>query len=151
MMEIYHIFASVFLIAQKWQYLADNTIYPKIGITLKQWLLIAVIQRKFPNYPPTISEAAREYGSSHQNIKKMALVMQKQKQMIITTDPEDRRIQRLVLTGKHREFFEGEENQRWQAEFVSKFFTGMKEEEIQAMNRYVGMLMERIKVIENPS
>jgi DNA-binding MarR family transcriptional regulator len=147
-MEMYTVFASIFLIAQKWQRIADQQIYPKINISLKQWLLIVIIQYRFPDYPPTLSEAAAEYGSSRQNLKQIALALQKQKMLLITTDPDDRRIQRLALTGKHRQYFEGEENQKWQTDFVSGFFAGIDAQDIRHLHRIIGLVMDRIRDIE---
>jgi len=45
-------------------------------VTAKQWLLTAVLANSFDN-PPTIKEVAREMGSSHQNVKQLALSLNK--------------------------------------------------------------------------
>jgi DNA-binding MarR family transcriptional regulator len=147
MEEIYKVFGSVFFIAQKWQNLADNEIYPKINLTIKQWMLIVILERLFEDYPPTIMQAAEAYGTSRQNLKRMALDMQKNKFIMIVQDPDDKRIQRLVLTGKHKKHFEGEFNFNWQKEFISNFFIGLEEAEIIELNDTLNKLVKRINEI----
>lgn len=39
------------------------------GLTSRQWLLLGVIEKAFPGYAPTISEATAVFGSSRQNVK----------------------------------------------------------------------------------
>ena len=69
------IFGSVFLIAQHLTKRADREL-ADLGLTTRQWLLLAVLKKTFPGVSPTLSEAAEAYGSSRQNIKQMALALE---------------------------------------------------------------------------
>ncbi len=148
---VFEIFGSVFYVAQKWQNISDKTIVPMMGMTVKQWMLIVVLEKFFPDYPPTINQAAEAYGASRQNIKRMASDMQKNKLVILAPDPDDKRIQRLVLTGKHRPHFEGEENARLHSQFIMEFFKGVSKTEMERFNATLKKLTTQIEAIENKS
>jgi DNA-binding MarR family transcriptional regulator len=143
----YEIFGSVFHLAQKWQSIADIELSAKANLTVRQWMLIVVIQKFFSDYPPTIAQAAEAYGSSRQNVKKIALELQKKKFMLITIDPHDKRIQRLALTGKHDQYFIGEDNLKWQNDFVARFLNVLNEDEIYKLNGIMRKLVIRSEEI----
>ncbi len=69
--------------------------------------------------------------------------------VIITPDPDDKRIQRLVLTGKHSEVFDGKDNLSWQEDFIRDLFGGFDEEELARLSKSMYRLLLRIEQIEN--
>ena len=110
---------------------------------------MVILSRTIKDRLPTISEAATAFGTSRQNIKRIASDLQKKGYLIITTDPADQRIQRLVLTGKHTEVFEGEENLKWQEQFIRDLFVGLDFDEQARLSKSVYKLFKRIEKIEN--
>jgi DNA-binding MarR family transcriptional regulator len=78
----------------------------RFGLTTRQWLLLAVLDKRFGQAAPTLSEAATAYGSSRQNVKQIALQLVDRGYLRLEPDAVDRRVTRLWLTGKHRVFDE---------------------------------------------
>ena len=107
MKDTYYIFGTLFFIAQKWQNIVDRKLGNRVGITTKQWMLLVILSRMFRDQLPTLSETAAAFGTSRQNLKRIASDLQDKGYVIITPDPGDQRVQRLALTGKHAEVFEG--------------------------------------------
>ncbi len=145
---MFEIFGSVFHIAQQWQNITDKAIQPRIGMTVKQWLLIAVLEKIFPDYPPTINQAAEAYGTSRQNIMRMALDLQKNRFAIVANDPLDKRIQRIVITGKHKMLFENSNSIEWQEKTIKNLFVGLEETEIDLFHAITKKLIGRINEIK---
>ena len=148
MKDTYYIFGTLFFIAQKWQNIVDRELGNKTGLTTKQWMLMVVLSRLFKDRPPTISETASAFGTSRQNIKRIASDLQDKEFVIITQDPHDQRIQRLVLTGKHAEVFEGKDNLKWQEDFIRNLFVGLDEGEQARLSKSLYRLLKRIEQIE---
>lgn len=103
-------------------------------ITMKQWLLIAVIL-KSGSPAPALSDLAAMIGSSRQNVKKMALLLEKQGFVALSKDEKDARILRVRLTEECRVYFAGRNReeerfmddlfQDFNAELTSGLFTGL--------------------------
>lgn len=77
-----------------------------LGLTTRQWLLLAVLAKAFPGSSPSLSDAAEKYGSSRQNVKQVALGLEARGFVRLVTDPADARTTRIELTNKVREFDE---------------------------------------------
>jgi DNA-binding MarR family transcriptional regulator len=105
------IFGSVFLLSQYLARRGDEALAP-LGLTTKQWLLLAIVARRFPGEDPTLTEAALLYGSSRQNVKAIARQLQTRGFLRLAADPADRRALRLRLTGKARVFDAADEAAR---------------------------------------
>lgn len=89
-----YIYGGIFALSNKLQLMGDKF---DPNISTKQWLLIAIIA-SFKAVVPTISMTAEKIGSSRQNVKKMAAILEKRGFLTIVKDKEDGRIQRLELT-----------------------------------------------------
>lgn len=74
------------------------------GSTTRQWLLLAVLDKRFPGSAPSISEATAVFGTSRQNVKQVALRLERRGWLRVEPDPVDRRMLRLVLTDKRAVF-----------------------------------------------
>ncbi len=105
------IFGSVFLLSQYLARRGDVALEP-LGLTTKQWLLLAIVARRFPGESPTLTEASLWYGSSRQNVKAIAQQLQVRGFLRLAADPEDRRALRLHLTPKARVFDAADEAAR---------------------------------------
>ncbi len=92
-MEAY-IYGGIFALSNKLQLLGDKF---DSNISTKQWFLIAIIA-SFKYEAPTISMTAERMGTSRQNVKKMASILERRGFLVIVKDKEDGRIQRLELT-----------------------------------------------------
>ncbi len=93
------IFGSVFVVVQHLARRADAEL-ADIGLTARQWLLLAVLQKWFPGRDPSLTEAAERYGSSRQNVKQIALGLEEGGFLRLLPDPADGRTTRLRLTPK---------------------------------------------------
>ena len=96
------VFISVLVIANSMDTLLEREL-KEYDITAKQWLLTAILANSFDN-PPTIKEVAREIGSSHQNVKQLALKLEQKGLLIFIKDTKDARVTRLKLTDQIYEF-----------------------------------------------
>ena len=114
------IFGSVFLIAQHLTRRADREL-ADLGLTTRQWLLLAVLTKTFPGVSPTLSQAAQEYGSSRQNVKPMALGLEARGFVRLVADPADARATRIEVTELVQAFDEPHMVQRTTAMLTDAF------------------------------
>lgn len=113
-------FGAVFVVAQHLDRLGDVVLAP-LGITTKQWLLLALVQTGFAGRRPTLTEAAALYGSSRQNVKAIATGLEAAGYLRIVRDPADRRALRLVVTDRVAVFASPEWHARETAFFSFAF------------------------------
>ena len=97
------LFGSVFVIVQHLTRTADREL-ADLGLTTRQWLLLAVLTKGFPDRSPSLSEAAEQYGSSRQNVKQIALGLETSGFVRLVTDPHDARTTRIEVTKQVRLF-----------------------------------------------
>ncbi|WP_054941188.1 MarR family transcriptional regulator [Paenibacillus ihuae] len=126
-----YILGAFLMLANRLQVLGDKL---DEKITMKQWLLIAVIL-KSGSPAPALSALAAMIGSSRQNVKKMALLLEKQGFVALSKDEKDARILRVRLTEECRVYFAGRHREEEQfmedlfqdfnAELTTGLFTGL--------------------------
>lgn len=135
-----YIFGSIFLLSNRLQALVDQELSVD-QITTKQWFLTALLEQ-FGDDPPTISEVAEAMGSSHQNVKQIALKLQEKDFLILEKDEKDRRATRLKLTEKSFSFWSKRqgENRR----FIIELFKDLSEEEVNSMYNGAAKLTKKI-------
>ncbi len=114
-----------------------------VGLTSRQWLLLAVLQRSFPGTSPTLTEAAARYGTSRQNVKQIALGLERQGWLRIEPDPLDGRASRLVLTDRIGVFATPELLTEG-ADFLQAVFAGMPETDLDRMRQFALGLLARL-------
>jgi DNA-binding MarR family transcriptional regulator len=119
---------AVFVVAQQLDRLGDVVLAP-LGITTKQWLLLAIVERGFGGRHPTLSEAAALYGSSRQNVKAVAGGLAAAGYLRIVRYPADRRALRLVPTDRVAVFATPDWRAR-EAAFFSDAFGDLTDGEI---------------------
>jgi len=90
------IFGLLLIISNKMNTLLEREL-KEFDVTTIQWFLAETIHSLFDS-PPTIKEAARQMGSSHQNIKQVALKLQQKGLLVLEKDRKDARITRLRPT-----------------------------------------------------
>ncbi len=91
-----YLFGNIFLLANRVQVIGDQTL-GNGGMTIKQWFLTIMVLQ-FGNYSPALGEVAELMGSSHQNVKQLALKLQQKGFLMIEKDKQDARTLRLSLT-----------------------------------------------------
>lgn len=134
------IFGILFYLPNKLQVILDKNL-ADYDITAKQWFLTIIIEQ-FGDNPPTISEVAEVMNSTHQNVKQIALKLEKKGFLLLEKDQKDRRITRLKLTEKCFSFWESHHNES--VRFLMELFAGFKEEEIDSMYHNLNKLYEKI-------
>ncbi len=117
------LFGSVFVLVGHLTTRMDRALLD-LGLTTRQWLLLAVLDTRFPGGPPTLSQAAQEYGSSRQNVKAIAEQLAARGWVRIERDPDDRRATRLHLTDAMGAFHEPGLERRGE-DFLDAAFAGL--------------------------
>jgi DNA-binding MarR family transcriptional regulator len=121
------LFGSVFVIVQHLARRADVEL-AGLDLTARQWLLLAVLARWFPGRSPSLSEAAGRYGSSRQNVKQIALGLERRGFVRLVPDRGDARTTRIELTERVAVFDESEMVTR-QAAMLADACAGLSPEE----------------------
>lgn len=129
------LFGKVFVLVQHLTRRTDAALEP-LGLTSRQWLLLAVLTRGFAGRAPSLTEAAEQYGSSRQNVKQVALGLVGLGYLRLVPDPLDGRTTRLELTEKVRLFDAPDGVARGRALF-EEVFAGLSASDVAALRRLV--------------
>jgi len=138
------VFGSIHIVSNKKETLLERALKP-YGITFKQWFLMVVIQNSF-DAPPTLNEAAMAMGSSHQNIKKIASILEEKGYVIVEKDKKDSRAKRIKLTEASYKL--SENIQESAATFTSALFAGIDEEEMAKARVVLQTMMSNLAKLE---
>jgi len=142
-----YIFGALLMIANKMDTLLEREL-KEYGVTSKQWLLSIVIDNLFDK-PPTLKEVAKEMGSSHQNVKQVALKLQEKNLLQLVKDKKDGRVTRLKMTKESYEFWEKTGPKG--ALFTEALFKNIKEEDMKSAALVLQLMMDNLEVMENGS
>jgi len=104
MNEKQYLFGAIFVVSNRMDTLLQRE-FNRFDITTKQWFLSVIIKNLFDK-PPTIKEAAKEMGSSHQNVKQVALKLEQKGLLTLEKDKRDARATRLKLTEDSYDFWD---------------------------------------------
>ncbi|SFH59000.1 DNA-binding transcriptional regulator, MarR family [Tindallia magadiensis] len=121
------IFGSIFLLSNRLQVLGDQMLAEE-DMTLRQWFLTVMILQFDEKPGPTLGDVAKLMGSSHQNVKQLALKLQQKEFLILEKDEVDARMLRLRLTDKSKDYWE--EKKAEQNQFLQKLYKNASDEEI---------------------
>jgi len=141
------VFGSLFVTANLLETLLDRA-FATYGITTKQFLLLITIQNLF-DAPPTMQETARAMGTSHQNIKQIALNLERRGFLILPKDENDARVTRLPLTDACLAF--GAETNRAGEEFMREVFEGIDAEDLGGAARTLRALWQNALAMKQAS
>lgn len=136
-----YIFGSIFSLANRLQALGDKI---DENITVKQWFFVAIVSMF--DSPPSILEVSKIIGTSRQNIKKMALILQNQGFVSIQEDSNDKRVSRILLTKKCFDYFKTREDM--EQSFIESLFNGFTEKNIEDLSNNINLLMNNIDNME---
>jgi DNA-binding MarR family transcriptional regulator len=107
------------------------------GITTQQAALLQCIQAQ-PE-PPAMGTVAAALSMTHQNVKQIALVLQRKGFLDIVVDAADRRVRRLALTPHHHQFWQQRNPQDFAV--VEAMSAGLDEAEVRALVDLLGRLL----------
>jgi DNA-binding MarR family transcriptional regulator len=108
----------------------DELLAP-LGVTTRQWLLLAVLSRSAR--PLSLTEAAARYGSSRQNVKSIALGLQRAGYLRLEPDPVDARTIRLHASEAVRRFDEPAAAAQGSS-FLGDVFSGLDGDELRTLD-----------------
>ena len=137
------IFGRLFLLSNKLQVIGDQIISGEMTIT--QWLLTAAIA-KFGDSHPTLRELAELMGSSHQNVKQIAVKLQKTGFLDIRKDETDLRATRYSLTVKSYGVWKNNEGKV--KYLLTELFKDLSEDEINLLEDFLNKLYEDVSKME---
>lgn len=118
----------------------DRALAPA-GITSQQAAMLQLIEAQA--VAPTIMFVAQALGMTHQNVKQIALSLEKKGFIQIAVDEADRRARRLRLTAHHHRFWK----KRNPADFssVEEWTAGLTDKEVAVAVRLLAKLKARAK------
>jgi len=138
------VFGSVHIVANKKETLMEREL-KEFGITFKQWFLLVVIQNSF-DAPPTLNETAKAMGSSHQNVKKIASILEEKGYITFEKDKRDSRAKRIRLTEESYKL--SERIQGHAAVFTSALFAGIDEADMAKARIVLQTMMSNLAEME---
>ncbi|AFG38301.1 MarR family winged helix-turn-helix transcriptional regulator [Spirochaeta africana] len=138
----HEVFGRLFSLSNRLQSVGDRFLHP---VSTKQWFLLACIQRFEPDLP-SLSELVPVVGSSRQNIKQLALKLERMGFVRISRDTGDSRVLRLALTERCRGYWEqrGERD----ATFLRQLFAGIDPQEIAAALRVLRAIEQNLEGVD---
>ena len=138
------VFGSIQIVANKKETLLEREL-KEFDITFKQWFLMVVIENTFDT-PPTIKEAAKAMGSSHQNVKQVALKLEQKGLVRLEKDKKDARVTRIRLTEQSYKFSETLQSKA--AIFTGNLFMGIDEDEMSKARTVLYKMMFNLAQME---
>lgn len=137
------LFGSAFVLVGHLGRRMDALLAP-MDLTTRQWLLLAVLAKA--GRPLSLSEAAAAYGSSRQNIKEIALGLERRGFVRLAADPADARALLLHPTPLVARTFDAPEAQAQGADFLAGIFAGLSPSDLVDLHRlllaWLGSLTE---------
>jgi DNA-binding MarR family transcriptional regulator len=122
--------------------LAMDRMLRKDGLTAKQFQMVAIIGKRFTT-PPSIMELAEQMGTTHQNVKQLALQLEKRGYLELFRDGKDRRVLRVRLTDKNAAYWEEKAPEHMR--FMLDLFTALDDEELEGFNESLAKAIEALK------
>ncbi len=144
MNDVQFVFGAVLVVANRMDTLLEREL-KEFGITAKQWFMSVVMDNLFLE-PPTIKELAREMGSSHQNVKQVALKLEQKGLLTLKKDPRDARATRLHLTDQSRRFWDRTEEKG--IAYTKALFKGIDPKDLSAARRALKQMIMNLSAME---
>jgi len=92
--EMAYVFGTIFTLSNRMQLVGDRL---DAQLTVKQWLFLAGVM-SCEHAEPMLTEIAARIGTSRQNVKKIASILERQGFILMQKDPGDARALRIQLT-----------------------------------------------------
>lgn len=142
-----YLFGVIFIVANRVDTMLERE-FRRFGITTKQWFLSVIIEKLFDE-PPTMKEVAREMGSSHQNVKQVALKLEQKGLLILQKDKKDARVTRLKLSENSYDFWTKIRGEG--TSFTQALFKGIEEDELKVARRVMQKMQLNINEMDSKS
>jgi DNA-binding MarR family transcriptional regulator len=140
-----YILGNFFIVANKLNKMMDREL-EEFDITTKQLILSAVVDTLFED-SPAIKEVAYEMGSSHQNVKQIALKLHKKGLLQFEKDKSDNRLTRLKISEDSQEFWKSTHKKG--NKFTNLLFDGIDNEDLLAFRKTFGKIIDNISKMES--
>ncbi|HDQ15200.1 MAG TPA: MarR family transcriptional regulator [Sediminispirochaeta sp.] len=135
--ELGSIMRKLFQLSRYWEGILDAGLKEE-GLTAKQLLLLGVLESNFDE-APAVSQVADSILTSHQNVMRMARVLEKKGFLSLTADPRDRRVHRIALTNRHRRYWRGRQDK--DARRLLQLFAPLSADDQQELRRILDRLL----------
>jgi DNA-binding MarR family transcriptional regulator len=139
------IFGFLLIISNKMNTLLERE-FKEFDVTTKQWFLSETINSLFDS-PPTLKEAANAMGSSHQNIKQVAMKLQQKGLLTLEKDKKDARVTRLRMTEQSHAFWKRTDPKG--EIFREKMFKEIDSKDIAKTRHLLEKILSNLAEIEN--
>jgi MarR family transcriptional regulator, transcriptional regulator for hemolysin len=139
------VFAMLLLVANKMDTLLERCLSP-FNVTSKQWFLLLCLFNLFES-PPTIKALAKEMGSSHQNVKQVALKLEEKGLLKLEKDKKDLRSTRLVPTAKSYEFWQA--SSEVGAKFMQEFYFQLEDKTLDYARMFISQIILNMQGMED--
>ncbi len=140
----HYLFGGLFVVSNKLDTLLEREL-SQFEMTSKQWFLLLNLGVLFVS-PPTMKEVAQALGTSHQNVKQLALKLEQKGLLAMEKDPHDARVTRLKLTEKNQIFWEQTEAKG--LAFINAVFQGIAATDLAAARRVIQQLWTNLSGLE---
>ncbi|MFI5960029.1 MarR family winged helix-turn-helix transcriptional regulator [Cryptosporangium sp. NPDC051539] len=120
-------FRALLLVAQRLRYLMDARLRAD-GVTTQQAALLTVVGALGS---PTLGEAAKALGSTHQNVAQLVAALERKGWLVSAPDPADRRRRLLSATEKSAAYWAGRDAEDFDA--VAEWFSMLSEQEVETL------------------
>jgi len=142
-----YVFGALLVVANRMETLLEREL-KEFDITTKQWFLSLIVDNLFSE-PPTIKEVAKQMGSSHQNVKQVALKLQQKGLLGLEKDKTDARVTRLRLTQEKTDYWLKMEPKG--TAFTAALFEGIEEKDMQAAGIVLTTMLANLEKLEKES
>jgi len=139
------VFGSVIVVANRIDTLLEREL-KEFDITAKQWFLSIIVDNLFSE-PPTIKQAAKEMGSSHQNVKQVALKLEQKGLMVLQKDKKDARATRLKMTDESYKFWATTQSKG--LAFNQALFKDIEKEDMSKARKVIEQMLDNLTQMEN--
>ncbi len=139
------IFGLLLIISNKVNTLLERE-FKEFDVTTKQWFLSETINSLFDS-PPTLKEVGNAMGSSHQNVKQVALKLQQKGLLTLEKDKKDARVTRLRMTKQSYDFWKQTDSKG--LIFREKMFKEMDANDIARTRNLLEKMLSNLAEIEN--
>lgn len=139
-----YLFGNLFVLANRVETRLERALL-KYGVSSKQWFLSICVANLFEN-PPTLKELAKASGSSHQNVKQMALKLQEKQLMKLSKDLKDARVTRVSLSDQSPAFWAQTEEES--QVFLANLYQNISEDDLTVVRRVYDQLAKNLDQME---
>ena len=137
--EKFMIYGMLFSISNRIQTLGDTRFE---DITMKQHFMMIVLDM-LGESPPSLKEMSEIIWCSYQNVKRMAVALEKNGYLSIVTDSTDKRRLLLKSTGRFQQL--AEVNREATDEFMDMMYRGISEENLKIVLQTLMQMEQNLK------